>query len=581
MPGLRLATPEDKLGFVLRVFILTFGTIVLFMLFFASQFAGLEDPNAMDMAQIARNVARAKGFCTNFLRPLSLALYPHAGPHPELGFQPLHPLATAVLFILGGATDKMAGLASGIPFLLCAPLVYFYARRLFGSGAALVALVLYATSVVLLQVSISGQEVSLLGLLLTAMFGTLYLAYERPRSERLWVGVSGVLAGLCVLTKDLYIVAFVIAVSFLWLTIPKRKWQAIGILTAAFIITTSPWLVRNWHLTGDPFFSLRKWELVMMTDTFPGQQAYREFERPYLTPTQFIVSKPRDLIKKAQRNLTLLTGYVQNLPNPFILAFFLAAILHRFPDRAFEKLRQSIYLGVALLVAGLCLLTPRYQLLLPFVPSIIVISTGYFMYLYDNRLPPDIRGPARRRRRRLRRLVMGAYIFASVYPLLVVFFTGPAQLMLPMKDVLHVFERTPCTRVATDIPWAVSWHADKEAVWVPTMMEELDRIAKVAPIDGVLLSPQMGLPGRDSPQLRNAYDMVRWAVTRVRLTEAAQPGERRMTWQQVARSVPAVLEEASKGLGRKLEPLPGFRLKELLGPAGDWQYYEKLPDEAD
>jgi len=147
---------------------------------------------------------------------------------------------------------------------------------------------------------------------------------------------------------------------------------------------------------------------------------------------------------------------------------------------------------------------------------------------------------------------------------------------LPMKEPLQALGRMPVRRVASDLPWAVTWHANKQAVWLPPTRAGLDSVAAVAPVDGVLLSPDMGVPSDDSPDFRNAYDMVRWAATEVRLREGRESRAEPKPMSQVAQEVPRVLYEAGKTAGVKLDPIPGFRLKELLGSDGGWQYYERV-----
>jgi 4-amino-4-deoxy-L-arabinose transferase-like glycosyltransferase len=79
----------------------------LFMLFYATkQFRGFNQPEAMDQAQLARNIARGQGYTTQWLRPLSLWRLHHLPrwrdmrlqDHPDLVNPPVYPALLATLF---------------------------------------------------------------------------------------------------------------------------------------------------------------------------------------------------------------------------------------------------------------------------------------------------------------------------------------------------------------------------------------------------------------------------------------------------------------------------------------------------
>ena len=51
--------------------IVAFGIAFLYLVYHATQFDDLRDINALDMAQVARNLSRGEGFTTKFIRPLT------------------------------------------------------------------------------------------------------------------------------------------------------------------------------------------------------------------------------------------------------------------------------------------------------------------------------------------------------------------------------------------------------------------------------------------------------------------------------------------------------------------------------
>ena len=83
----------------------------------AAQFNGLRHPEAMDQAQVARNLARGDGFTTRFIRPLSLwrlaersaARDAMLDRHPDLLNPPAYPALLGALFYIVEKGDMKAG----------------------------------------------------------------------------------------------------------------------------------------------------------------------------------------------------------------------------------------------------------------------------------------------------------------------------------------------------------------------------------------------------------------------------------------------------------------------------------------
>jgi len=91
-----------------RAVLLMLGGVLLLLVYGAFQFNGLKHREAMDQAQVGRNLARGEGFTTYFIRPLSLwttASRKTGGAepllrHPDLINPPLYPALAASLFYI-------------------------------------------------------------------------------------------------------------------------------------------------------------------------------------------------------------------------------------------------------------------------------------------------------------------------------------------------------------------------------------------------------------------------------------------------------------------------------------------------
>src|SRR5437868_11770347 len=71
---------------------------ILFLIYYKAVFPGLTHPDAMEYAQIARNIHEGQGITTKVLRPLALTHGNDPMRQPDLTHQPLFPILTAIAF---------------------------------------------------------------------------------------------------------------------------------------------------------------------------------------------------------------------------------------------------------------------------------------------------------------------------------------------------------------------------------------------------------------------------------------------------------------------------------------------------
>jgi hypothetical protein len=96
-----------------------FASAVAFLLLFGyglRQFRGLDQPQAMEQAQIGHNLARGEGFSTRFIRPLDLWQLKQPPQkqellqerHPDMMNPPVYPALVGALFILSNRGESVA-----------------------------------------------------------------------------------------------------------------------------------------------------------------------------------------------------------------------------------------------------------------------------------------------------------------------------------------------------------------------------------------------------------------------------------------------------------------------------------------
>ena len=290
---------------VLLFFVLA---ILLYSSIFILKFNGLRSSDQMDYAQMARHLSKGEGFITSLINPLSLAFNNSVENHPNFWRPPMFPLVLSVLFHLFGSRDSIPILLSGFFFIILIPLVYIFARDVFNRRVGLWAGAITLTSLIFLDYSMTGLVESMFIFLFTL---SLYLLYKKANTFYI-----GSLLGFCYLTR--YNTLFLIP-GFLWFiykTYPTWKKEIIKLL-AIFVIVISPWLIRNFNLTGNPLFSLQKYEFAMHTDIFREHTLYRVFEP--VDPIKFILSHPLSILKKAFFGTIMLFLRVATLMHNFFV----------------------------------------------------------------------------------------------------------------------------------------------------------------------------------------------------------------------------------------------------------------------
>jgi len=500
--------------------------VALSLIYTAKQFRGLERGEAMDMAQLARNIARGQGFTTYVIRPLSLwQLENHARDHqprlmnhPDLYNPPLYPLLLAALFKFAPASlfeykptdmifkpERWIILPFGqLCFLGSLLLVYAWARQLFDQRVAIAACLLLLVSDTLWAFSISGLPTCFLMLLFLGALYCLWLADERwhpvvpemaPR--RAWSGwllvlASAALMGLCFLTR--YTTAFLVPPVLLYAAaICRGRGAAAGVLAWGLVYAAviTPWLIRNASLCGSPLG-------IAYCDFAAGITP--SMYRPHFDHAFEIAAMGNRLLHQSRLYLT--EGLKQTGAD-FLIFFFAVGLLYGFRRATTMRLRRVVWGGMACAILGLsCLWLPpeggegprRFlqgsNLLVLFLPLVAVYGTAFFFLLLDRMAFPA---------RLLRWGTMALFGLANAAPF---FYSlappGRGPYPYPPYCAYYTwlaaswFEKTEVG--ASDLPWAMAWVGNLRTIWLPTTAEDLASIHDhVAPkgVSFILLTPRL------------------------------------------------------------------------------------------
>src|ERR1700730_17615739 len=225
--------------------------ITLAIIYFYS-FRGLATSQAMDQAQIGREIASGHGWRTNFVRPLAVGQLQAHGKDvarkiwSDTYNAPLPPLIDAIALRpvkarwvmtsseLVYAGDKAIVIMSMLFFVGSVVLLFLIARRLFDQGLALLACSLVLLCDALWQYSLSGLPQMLLLFLFNATVYALVRAVEAKYGGGrvgVWVVLVGAGFGLLALTHALTIWIFLGALIFCVFFFRPRGWAAAIVLS--------------------------------------------------------------------------------------------------------------------------------------------------------------------------------------------------------------------------------------------------------------------------------------------------------------------------------------------------------------
>jgi len=460
-------------------------------------------PEAMDAAQLGRNLAAGRGYTTSFIRPLSLHLLQNRAsevgtdpravltqPHPDLENPPVYPLLLSGVFKAMPAswwtqlpTDQLRrrpleevaiSTFNLLLFGLVLGLVWLLGSRLFDSTVAWGATALTFGTEPLWNFANSGLPTMLL-MVLGLLLMHLLVSFERaaaepepePRDRRLalWAGGAGMVVGVMFLTRY----------SFGWLVVPVGAyllWRGgagrIRLAALALIVVLGlavPWLGRNWQLSGSPL-GTAGFALLSGIESFPGDRLERS-QHP-----QFERGQAAEVARKLILNLKdIIRDDLIRLGGNWISAFFVVGLLVPFSNPSLNRLRGFLLAALLMLLlaqaGGRTWITTAFgtftseNLLVVLAPVVFVFGTGFLLTLLDQIEWP---GPT------VRSLALGAVVTAFSVPFLLSILP-PREFTLrdpPYRPSLirEFADYTPAgTLFMSDLPWAVAWYGPRECVW--------------------------------------------------------------------------------------------------------------------
>jgi hypothetical protein len=498
---------------VFQVLVMLLGAVLLGVVYDLRNFKNMSVPEAMDTAQLARNISEGQGYTTLFIRPFSLFLIkrahqsrPETGTNsladsslleiglPDISNAPVYPCVLAGLmkvvklnFAISSENEKtipfwgnsrnfqryrpdfVIALFNQMLLLAMVVLAFLWTRKLFDPMVAWSSAVLLLGTEVLWRFSVSGLSTLFLMLVFMLLVWCLTLleteAREPGRGQfraTFLTAVAGILLGIGGLTR--YSFAWLIFPAFIFIiisTAPPRRAILCLTLLLAFAAVMTPWIVRNYNVSGTPFGSAT-YSVLEDSGLFPDYQLERS-----LDPNLRVI--PRLVWAKLFANLHTMRQTLAG--TGWVVALFATGLLIGFNNSALQCVRYfvGLCLGTLFLVQAigrthLSVDSPEINsenLLVLLLPIILIYAVSFFCLLLERLQRPRIELG----------IIGGLFGLAACSTLILALLKPEATTLAYPPYYPPTIQQTASWMkkselMMSDIPWAVAWYGNQQCVWL-------------------------------------------------------------------------------------------------------------------
>lgn len=514
--------------------------LCIFELFLS--FRGLNSPEAMDQAQVARQIARGEGQTTKFFRPIDIIDQHRTLPGkkidkkalpfdklPDTFNAPLHThvLAAAlrvsgyhkfeekrmdgeVTNIYGG--DRVVAATSMAFFVLSLVLAYFLFAQLFDEVLSSTVVAFMGLSQLMLQFAVSGlaQPMMMCFLLGAAYFIRLALRSNKRGADIKTVFVNAVVFFLLVLMAlSNSIAAWALVGYMVFAGLWFRPLGLHAIIGAVFLAAgvVAPEVLQAAPMGGTvakfthsiySAFGSNNLELLMRSSS--------DAAVPFSNSMFFL--RGLGYLFDQLGNMYIYMGSIVVVP------FFLLALFNRYKVRETEGIKWAVFLMWLFTCIGMTCFgqsgdTDNTQLFIIFAPFFAAYGTALvFNFLARLQLGSDF-APVRGLTIFFLILVSaGAFMFKLPQELGFSILTSargipqyPPYYPPVLNGKLHDITNAEDV-IVTDQPWAVAWYADRKALWLPrtidTYCKDLEPILRDGSqgVQGFLITPTSHTTGK-------------------------------------------------------------------------------------
>jgi 4-amino-4-deoxy-L-arabinose transferase-like glycosyltransferase len=458
---------------------------------------------AMETAQLARNVSQGNGFVTHTVRPLAIYLLNGKTQKiPDITTPPIYPILLAGLMkalpmdfaatqYWSYGPERWIALFNQGLFFVAIVLLFRIARRLFDSRVAWLSAILFGCTNLYWRFTVSGLSTLWVVVVFLAMVMCLVRVAERIENPRIgWSALAGALAGLGGMTRY----------SFAWMIVPVLFFLAFGgrgsrgkhcaAAGLCFLIVIGPWVARNIVLTNT-LFGTASYAIVQGTSPLEGDSLERS-----LNPKGALGRvEPLDVMDKFLANgREIWRNDLPRVGGNWIAGFFLVGLLMPFQGAARGRIRGFLVGSIVLLfivqALGQTHLTEDLpeinseNLLVLLAPLTFVYGVALFYTFLDqlNMITAELRGA-----------IVGVFLVLMSGPLIMSLLLGTTPAYYTSYSPMHIQKVARLMRpeelIMSDIPAGVAWYGDRDCSWLSSDDDrEFFKINKLRTIKALYLT---------------------------------------------------------------------------------------------
>jgi hypothetical protein len=470
-------------------------------------YQGLSSEEAMETAQLARNISQGEGFTTKTLRPLSIYLLGGKAPQqplPDLTNPPVYPVLLAGLMkvvpmpftareIWAYQPERWIAMFNQALFFVAIVLLFRIARGLFDDRVAWLSALLFGGTSLFWKFSASGLSTLWVIVVFLAMVLCLVRIAGGTAAEPApfgWGALAGALAGVGGLSR--YSFAWIILPVLLFLALGTRAVRGKHCAAAAvcFLIVMGPWLARNLALTPTPF-GTASYAILQGTPPLEGDSLERSLDpKPALRRVELM-----DVVDKFLANSREIWSVdLPRFGGNWVSAFFLVGLLMPFHSPPRGRIRLFL-LGSILLMFIVQALGQTHlshdspeinseNLLILLAPLTFVYGAALFYTLMDqlDLVTMDARGA-----------VLGIFLVVMSVPLVLSLLIAPPPALNSPYSPLHIQRVARLMRVGelmmSDIPAGVAWYGNRDCSWLALDDDrEFLKINELRPVHSLFLT---------------------------------------------------------------------------------------------
>jgi hypothetical protein len=535
----------------MRTIVCVLGVLFLLVAYDLRAYRNLSTQEAMDSVQLARNLAQGNGYTTLFVRPLSIFLLQNQyrathegaqpsraadpallkGNHPDLANPPVYPLLLAGLMktlpfnyaiskkpsffwskegkFYRYQPDFLIALFNQALFLCVVVLSFFLARRLFDPSVAWLSSILLIGSELFWRFSVSGLPTILMLLIFMGLIWCLVLLDAETREPKesgiralLLTVALGVLVGLGGLTRYSFAMLILPVLGYVILCTGKRRAMLAVTLVAAFLVVLTPWVVRNYSLSGMPF-GTATFAIIENSAVSPDDRLERSLNPEILRPARnsfpFLSAAAHVFWQKLVADgRNIVQSDLPKLGGTWVSGFFLVGLLVRFNQPVLGRLRLFLLASLVVLMATQSLGRTKLSddspdinsenIIILVAPLVLIYGVSLFFVVLDQVKLPLFQ---------IRSAAIGLFSLVACLPLILAILPPKTSPIVyppyyPPSIQTSVGWVKEDELIMSDIPAAVAWYGQSQCVSL-SISARTDFFAIndfLRPISALYLTPQ-------------------------------------------------------------------------------------------